>query len=352
MSDAPFRLIALTGCLALACACSRTLTVTDAPELSLRSVASVSVKADPELGGVSLGTDNTYVILASASAAEEPEFMRGQLFTYYTDAAKWQASSASGPGLAGSYTHTPIYWPFGDVKMDFLALALKPAAYDAINAIVPESISFYRASEGGAAGGVSIADWDTYAKQYDVMYAVSNEQSNGNNPGGTLPLNFQHTMAVVGFTAKSSSEGGIFTLKKISLKDLKYRGTLVIDNTTTALDISWNVPLGDACQCDKEVPLTMDEFSVPGSTASGLAIKCTDHLLVIPQTSHSVELTYHVKNSIPDLTCTLALPRTVWKAGHRYIYDLVFTPTEIRVSGVTVTDWDGTPVDDTAVISN
>lgn len=352
MSDAPFRLIALTGCLAVACACGRTLTVTDAPELSLRSAASASVKADPELGGASLGTDNTYVILASASAAEEPDFMRGQLFTYYTDAAKWQASSASGPGLSGSYTHTPRFWPFGDVKMDFLALALKPTAYDALTDSAPERISFFRASEGGAAGGVSIVDWNTYDNQYDVMYAVNNAQSNSNNPGGTVPLSFQHTMAVVGFTAKSSSEAGIFTLKRISIRDLQYRGSLVINNTTTELDVTWIVPPGDACQCDKDAPLTMAEFSVPGSGASGLAIKCTDHLLVIPQTSRTLELTYHVKNSIPDLTCTLALPRTVWKAGHRYIYDLIFTPTEIRVSDVTVTDWDGTPVDDTAIISN
>ena len=351
MSNAPFRLIVLTGCLALACACARTLTVTDVPELSLSAAASASVKADPELGGASLGTDNTYVILAAASAAEQPDFMPGQLFTYYSDVAKWQASAASGPGLGGSYTHDPKYWPLGGVKVDFLALALKPAAYDALNAI-PGGISFYRPSDGGVACGVTVVDWNTYENQYDVMFAVNNEQSSNSNPGGTVPLQFQHTMAVVGFTAKSASEAGIFTLKNLMLRDLQYRGSLVIDNSTTELDVNWIVPPGDACQCDKEVPMTMAEFSVPGSGATGLAIKCTDHLLVIPQPSRTVTLTYHVKNSIPDLTCTLPLPRTVWKAGHRYIYELVFTPTEIRVSDVYVTDWDGTPVDDTAIVSN
>ena len=209
------------------------------------------------------------------------------------------------------------------------------------------AIQFYDGSQGGSAGGVSIEEWDTYTNQYDVMYAVNNAQA-GSISNGPVPLVFQHTMAVVGFTVKSDSEAGIFTLKGLTLKNLQYKGSLVIDNTSTELDASW----GSACQGDKEMPLTMAEFSVPGSGASGLAIKCTDHLLVIPQQARSVELTYHVKNSIPDLKCTLALPRTVWKAGHRYIYDLVFTPTEIRVSGVTVTDWDGTPVDDTAIISN
>ena len=351
MSDAPFRLIALTGCLAVACACGRTLTVTDAPELALRSAASASVKADPELVGASLGVDNTYVILASASAAEEPEFMREQLFTYYSETAKWQASVASGPGLGGSYTHDPKFWPLGGVKVDFLALALKPAAYDALNT-TPGSISFYRPSDGGAAAGVSVVDWDTYADQYDVMYAVNNAQSSSSNPGGTVPLEFRHTMAVVGFTAKSASDAGVFTLKGLSLKDLQFKGSLVIDNMTTELGVNWIVPSGNANQCDKVVPLIVSEFSVPESSATAAAAKCTDHLLVIPQPSRTVKLTYHVKNSIPDLTYDLPLPRTVWKAGHRYIYDLVFTPTEIRVSDVNVTTWDGTPVDDTAIISN
>ena len=192
---------------------------------------------------------------------------------------------------------------------------------------------------------------DELTNQYDVMYAVNNAQA-GSISNGPVPLVFQHTMAVVGFTVKSDSEAGIFTLKGLTLKNLQFKGSLVIDNTSTELDASWSVPPGSECQGDKEVPLTMAEFSVPGSGASGLAIKCTDHLLVIPQQARSVELTYHVKNSIPDLKCTLALPRTVWKAGHRYIYDLVFTPTEICVSDVTVMDWDGTPVDDTAIVSN
>ena len=351
MSNVPFRLAVLTGCLALACACARTITVTEAPELSLNAAASASVKADPELVGASLGVDNTYVILASASAAEEPEFMREQLFTYFSETAKWQASAASGPGLGGSYTHDPKFWPLGGVKVDFLALALKPAAYDALNAD-PGSISFYRPSDGGVAAGVSVVEWDTYADQYDVMYAVNNAQSSRSNPGGTVPLEFQHSMAVVGFTARSASDAGVFTLKDLTLEELQFKGSLVIDNTTTELDVNWIVPQGDANQCDKTVPLIVSEFSVPESSATAAAAKCTDHLLVIPQPSRTVKLTYHVKNSIPDLTYELPLPRTVWKAGHRYIYDLVFTPTEIRVSDVNVTDWDGTPVDDTAIVSN
>jgi hypothetical protein len=338
--------IALLAVVLVLCSCAKTLTREEPRELTLRPVASVSTKADPELDGASLGTDNTYVIYASASATGNPAYLTGQLFTYYSSSAAWKASS----GTPGNYESSPVYWPLSGTTVDFLALALKPEANTALTT-APGSIAWNGSSQGGSAGGVTIANWDTYANQYDVLYAVSNAQSGSSNPDGTVPLNFQHTMAVVGFTARSASDAGIFTLKGLTLKNLQFKGSLVIDNTTTEVAPTWSVPEGDAYQNDKEMPLTMAEFSVPGSGATGLAIKCTDHLLVIPQASRSVVLTYHVKNSIPDLTCTLPLPRVVWKAGHRYIYDLVFTPTEIKAT-VTVTDWDGTPVDDTAIISN
>ena len=354
MLKAPFRHSVLAGCLALACACGQTLTVTEPSELTLRAAASASpdTKADPELVGASLGTDNAYVILASASATGEPEFMTGQLFTYYASEAKWQASTASGPGIGGSYAHVPVYWPLSGTQVDFLALALKPAAYTALTSGMG-GIAFNDAAHGGSAGGFTISDWNTYDDQYDVMFAVKNGQANSTNPGGTVPLDFQHTMAVVGFTAKNASgEAGIFTIKDLTLVELAYKGTLTVDNTNTVLTQKWDIPLGDAGRADRSVPLITSEFAVPASTATASIAKCTDHLLVIPQTSCAVRMTYHVKNSIPDLTATLAIPRSVWKAGHRYIYNLVFTPTEILVESVTVTAWDGTPVEDTAIISN
>lgn len=346
MLKAQFRQAVLVGCLALACACGRTLTVTDMPELTLRAASSASTKADPELAGVSLGTDNSYVILVSASTAGDPEFLTGQLFTYYSSGAIWQASAASGPGIGGSYTHVPVYWPFDREQVDILALALKPAAHAALTA-APGSIAFADAAHGGAAGGVTISDWDVYADQYDVMCAIKNGQSSATAPGGTVPLLFQHVMALVGFTAKDASgNDGLFTIKGLTFRGLAYKGTLTVDNSTTEPGLDWDVPAGVAYRADKTVPLVTPEFSVSASAAS-----CTDHLLVIPQASRSITLTYHVKNSIPDLTCTLALPRIAWKAGHKYIYNLEFSPTGICVSSVTVADWDGTPVDDAAIVS-
>ncbi|MBO4475778.1 MAG: fimbrillin family protein, partial [Bacteroidales bacterium] len=210
----------------------------------------------------------------------------------------------------------------------------------------PGSIAWNGSSQGGSAGGVTITEWDTYANQYDVMYAVKNGQSVNNSSAGTIPLAFQHALAVVGFTAKSSTDADVYSLKGMSFNDLQFKGTLVLDNTVTELTPSWEI----LDTGDKDLTLTAAVFSVPGPGATGSAIKLTDHLLVIPQASRSVTLTYRVKNSLTDLTVILPLPRVIWKAGHRYIYNLVFTPSEIKAT-VTVTDWVGTPVDETIEIS-
>ena len=111
---AAFVLWAAAAC----CACVKTQTLETPQELSLSAVASVSAvetKANPELSGASLGTDNTYVIYASASATGEPSFMAGQLFRYSTSDARWHASP------------DPVFWPLQGVSLDFLALAMKPA---------------------------------------------------------------------------------------------------------------------------------------------------------------------------------------------------------------------------------
>lgn len=338
------RLSALALGLALLCACGKTLTVEEPRELTLRPATSAPTKADPELNGASLGTDNTYVILASASATGIPEFMTGQLYTYFGASGKWQASSASGPGLAGTYTHDPVYWPLSGVEVDFLALALKPEAYDALT-IPPGAVTFFDASHGGSAGGVTIKDWDTYDNQYDVLYAYANNRTNSPS---TVPLIFQHTMAVIGFTAKSvDATANIFTIKSLVINGLDYAGTLTIDNTNTDISSKWS----GVTSGDKSLEVPNGSFSVPPVSATGNAIRCAQNLLVIPQISRPITLTYRVSSSPVDMTLYLPLPRQAWKAGHRYIYNLGFNATEIKaeVTDVSVSAW-GDVVDESISI--
>ena len=331
--------------LLLACSCAKTLTREDPNELTFRPVASSITKADPELSGTSLGNNNSYVILASASATGEPEYLTGQLFAYFASTGRWMAASASGPGIAGNYTHAAKSWPLSGTTVDFLALALRPVAYTHLTED-PGSITWYNASQGGSAGGVTIANWDTYANQYDVMYAVKNGQSVGTSTDGNISLEFQHTQAVVGFSARStvSGTGGVFTLKGITLNGLNHVGTMTIDNTKTEVETVWSsLTSADKPMLKKDANPATAELNYSVSYVSTPA-QCTQHLLVIPQASRSATLTYRVQNSVTDLTVNLPLPRLNWKAGHRYIYNLVFTPTEIQVESVTVSELTGSDI--------
>ena len=87
-----------------AVSCAKTEIIQDeAPvEMSFKAVTNLPSKADPELSGASLGTDNDYVIYAAASADGSPKYFDpaatsygGQLFAYFTDGAKWFPASGS-----------------------------------------------------------------------------------------------------------------------------------------------------------------------------------------------------------------------------------------------------------------
>lgn len=289
-------------------------------ELMLKPSA-VATKADPELAGTTLGTDNSYVVYLSASSAQVPAFMSGQLYSYISANAKWEASSAVG-------TADPIYWPLGGEQLDFLGLASTPTAYadlaPAWDAVTP-------------ANRVVISGWDTYAKQYDVMYAVANNQTAGTN-AGVVDMTFRHTMAVVGFTAVSDIEDAV-TLNKITINGLGYSGDLVIDNSHTEVTAAWST----LASADKVVPGTGGEIDY-GFVVPTTASQCARHLLVPQQTARTVTLSYTMKDAVTALDYTLVLPRTVWKAGYKYVYAIRFSPTEITATP-TVTAWDGSEVD-------
>nr|MCR4844123.1 hypothetical protein [Bacteroidales bacterium] len=86
---------------AASCAKTETFHNETPVEMSFKAVSNVATtKADPELSGASLGTDNDYVIYAAASAVGSPKYFDpsatsygGQLFAYFTDGAKWFPAS-------------------------------------------------------------------------------------------------------------------------------------------------------------------------------------------------------------------------------------------------------------------
>lgn len=291
-------------------------------EMKLRPVTSyergsiAETKADPELAGTTLGTDNTYVVYLSASGEQYPDYLTGQLYSYISGNSLWEASSAPG-------TAAPVFWP-GTAALDFLGLACTPAAYSALAPAWDAVIS---------ANKVTITDWDVWTDQYDVMYAASNGISNSDN-SGVVDMQFRHACALICFTAKGSVPDA-YTINGITVNSLAYSGDFTVDNSYTNLSTGWsNLTTADKAVYGLDGTDSDFAFVVPS-----VAAQCAQHLLVPEQPAKSLTLTYTMGGAIAPLQYTIPLPRTVWKAGRKYTYALEFTPTEILASP-TITDWD------------
>ena len=318
-------LVAGAAVMLTAVSCAKIETIRDeAPvEMSFKAVTNLPTKADPELAGASLGTDNDYVIYAAASADGSPKYFDpaatsygGQLFAYFTDGAKWFPASGN-----GTYTKQPIYWPFGGVKVDFLAYALTP---DAKTALSPTFHADTHARE------FTVADWDTFAKQFDVMYAVAN----GCVPGtdGNVALAFKHAQALLAFTAKKSATTTVdLTINKITVKDLEYAGTLKVDNYRANLKAGWTI----SAHGDKDL-VAADGIAYFPYTLNSTATQVTTNLLIPEQSSKRIVINYSMGGKTFDYE--LNIPRTLWEMGKKYTFNLEFSAAEISLTP-TVDDW-------------
>ena len=310
----------------LTASCSKT--VIDTPdetpvEIGFKAVTNQATKANPELGGASLGTDNDYVIYAAASADGSPKYFDpaassygGQLFAYFTDGAKWYPASGS-----STYTKQHIYWPFGGVKVDFLAYALTPAAKGAL------SPTFHADTH---AREFTVADWDTFANQYDVMYAVAN----GCVPGtdGNVALGFKHAQALIAITAMKSGTTTVdLTINKITIKDLEYAGTLKVDNYRANLKASWTI----TAHGDKDLAAADGIANFP-YTLNSTATQITNNLLIPEQSAKQIVINYSMGGKTFDYD--LNIPRIMWEMGKKYTFNLEFSAAEITLTP-TVDNW-------------
>lgn len=318
-------LFAGAAVLLAAVSCLKTETVQEETplEIGFKAVANVPTKADPELAGISLGTDNDYVIYVAASADGSPKYFDptavsygGQLFAYFSDGAKWFPAAGSGP-----YTKQHIYWPFGGVKVDFLAYALTPAAKEDL---APTFHADTHARE------FTIADWDTFANQYDVMFAVANSCVPGSD--GNVALTFKHAQALLAFTAKKSATTTVdLTINKITVKDLEYAGTLKVDNYRANLKADWTI----TAHGDKDLQSAEGIADFP-YTLNSTATQLTTNLLIPEQSCKQIVINYSMGGKTFDYE--LNIPRTRWEMGKKYIFNLEFSAAEITVTS-SVDNW-------------
>ena len=319
-----FLYLAGAALLLSAVSCLKMETVQDETpvEIGFKAMVNAPTKADPELNGASLGTDNDYVIYVAASADGSPKYFDpaatsygGQLFAYFDDGAKWFPASGS------PYVKQHIYWPFGGVKVDFLAYALTP---DAKTALSPTFHADTHARE------FTVADWDTFANQFDVMYAVAN----GCVPGtdGNVALAFKHAQALLAFTAKKSATTTVdLTINKITIKDLEYAGTLKVDNYRANLKAGWTI----TAHGDKDLSAAEGIADFP-YTLNSTATQLTTNLLIPEQSAKQIVINYSMGGKTFDYE--LNIPRQTWKMGKKYTFNLEFSAAEITLT-TSVDDW-------------
>ena len=191
-------------------------------QITFKAVAGPMTKG-AELTGTVM--PNTYGIYAAATQKnangllENPNYFGGTEQLFGTSEATpvattpWHAGEFwdddSDPDTPNVYRKTPIYWPIGGVKMDFLAYAMPAADHNAIAASAAAAAdwtAYWNNAATDVANKVSFNGVDTYANQVDVLYAVANERTSANSGASNyVPMTFNHAQALLIFNVKRNS---------------------------------------------------------------------------------------------------------------------------------------------------
>lgn len=193
------------------------------------------------------------------------------------------------------------------------------------------------------------------ANNTDYMWA-SASRNLATNPDTTTPvlLQMHHACALVEFWFVNASSHAIGSITEISLADLHYRG-----NLTCSKDGSSNMEVinddsgsyaGNLTATNMEVNLSIhynlfDNLGDPSAEVYDNVAYCTRKgsgaLVVMPQKIAAGDVTLTLKFPGEDPT-TINLSQmssvTEWEAGHKYVYTLARTTTDITFD-VRVLDW-------------
>lgn len=374
----------------VACNKSQTVETVEQNELSFKAVSANATKAG-ELTGICM--PKTYMIYAAATQKNAAGIIENASFfaspfekafgtaeddpsgigtaSAAADNRQWHASS-----IYTAYAAAPIYWPIGEVKMDFLAYALPIASHQNTGLSTGVWSATWDNSTTDVASQFTFNDVDTYANQVDLLYAAANNQTNKANggPAKSTVMAFKHAQALLIFNVKVNSEvSGQVTINDIefindtrlaALQLEQYDGTapgdladnqvtlltkgdFIVDNSRNDLIAKW-----DGLSSAKE------NYRMPVSTAT----VSESNNVVQGQTSKTVQaydsaIAYVASDEYAQLGETLLIPeqekvnfvikytfggrtmyfkyndlRGAWEKGKKYIYNLDITMNEIVIT--------------------
>lgn len=221
------------------------------------------------------------------------------------------------------------YWPLSAATINFLGYAH-----------LTEGSATWNASHNAA--GVTLVMADNSSEQKDLMYAVGQGQvtqtGNSLNIPEKVDMVYVHAQALLVFNVKANLASSI-TLKKITMNNAYYGGTLTIDNsnysstgTQSITSATWGTLTNQKA--------TLDIFD--GTYAVTTSLEKKAESMVVPNPSgasfDSFTLTYRIAGVDKDFTYTFTpTDRNLAKAT-KYVYDITFTLHEILIDA-SVTAW-------------
>lgn len=354
--------------------CDKSTTIVAEPEheIAFKALPVAPTRAG-ELNGSSFDADAKYAMYVSASQytssglSENPLFFTNQVFRNSGSSSEWHHYDSETAAAA-----SPIYWPVGGARVDFLAFAL-PKGDRALIEGTGASVSW---NADVSAKDFTISGWDTYAAQSDLLFSSANARTSEST--GTAPfvkMTFDHAQALLIFNIKVNDADAALKVDDISFVTpdynlarnaemqlggggkepsattaptaaqvtLKTKGTLLVDNSRNDLLCSWSFPDADGIvAANWRMPVTAASLSpcnggVSAISQYGAALSNTtaynqlgDTLLIPQQDKQNFTVTYTIGGN--HMQYTYNELRGVWQAGKKYIYNLDVSVNEIIIT--------------------
>ena len=227
---------------------------------------------------------------------------------------------------------TKQYWPLSPATLNFLAISSS------------STISSFTSAGASIAWTHNASDMDDlmYGTGQGTVTQTGNALTYGNNVG----IVFKHALAQVAFYVKvgNSAYASDIHITKIALNDMVTAGTFTLTNST---------PTTTAAQSASGVwaSTTTANTDVPGSTTYASTDMSTslalDGQVLVPCKNTSSPFNsftgftvyFTINGNAYTYSYDVPAAEQVLEQGKKYVYDLTFNLTEIRIAP-SVTDWD------------
>lgn len=187
------------------------------------------------------------------------------------------------------------------------------------------------------------------AETFDLLYFGTDGKSYNNRRTGTaVPVKFNHALAWITINVKGGDGAlipeHVWKIKDLTLKDVNTKGDFTFNGTPTGdeVPVKWDLTTDIAPMPIFKKALGQD------LTSEFVRIENEDYgTVVIPQAPKLLSVTLTYKSPANDditeiFDIDLGLGEgVIWEAGKRYVYNLTFSPVEIKVAPE-VTVWPAT----------